>query len=1285
MKPLRSFLRPILTVLLAAILSVAAAHASGQDKSGDPRPLDWPEPATVNRPGCYWWWPGSAVDRDNITWNLETLHAAGLGGASIVPIYGVKGCEDRFIPYLSPEWLAMLDHAVREAARLGMWVDMTTGTGWPFGGPSVAANDADAVVVYENGKLSRKFSGRKVKRAAPGGEGFAVNPYSKHALEDYLEIFDRAFAAFDAASGAALPRAQYHDSFEYRGNWCDGFLGEFEARRGYDLSDHLPELFGTGDPDVVARVKCDYRETLSDLHLRFIETWAAWAGARGCTTRNQAHGAPANLLDVYAAGGIPETETFGATPFAIPGLRRRADNVRGDRPQPLINRMASSAAHVAGRPLTASETCTWVRNHFRAALSQVKPEIDRLFLCGINHVFYHGCCYSPRDAEWPGWLFYASLEANPRNAIWRDIPELNGYVTRCQSILQAGAPDNDVLLYWPVHDVWHSAEGMQQQFTVHDARWLAGTACGRTAQRLIDCGYAFDFVSDRQILESESGADAAAGAGAVTATDSPTGARARTPVKTRGAAYRAILVPETTRMPLATLSKLLALARTGAAVVFMDALPVDVPGFAALEERRAELKRLAAGAGGLVAKDFDAARRRLDAAGTAREPLVDHGVDFIRRVHGNGRHYFIANLGAANVDAWIPLGTPALSAAVMDPRSARTGVAPFRTRGRAAEILVQLQPGETRIIRTFEKRRIEGEPWPVLRPGGKPHVLAGEWRVDFIEGGPVLPASFMTAELRSWTELGGTEAVRFAGAARYRLEFELPGAQAMDWVLDLGDVRESACVFINGRRAGALWSIPFRMPVGRYLHPGTNVLEVEVTNLSANRIRDLDIRKVEWKIFHDVNFVDHNYKPFDASGWDLTESGLLGPVTLTPMSDRGREGDVLNGVNQTVPPVDIATGREIPSEGYCDQPYVVKLADGTWLCTMTTGRGREGEGGQHVVSTRSSDQGRTWGELVDIEPADGPEASWVMPLVTPRGRIYAFYTYNAADLRTVTGGGKRVDTLGEYALKYSDDGGRTWSDERWFIPVRETDIDRRNPYEGAVRFFWGVGKPIVHDGAVYLGFSKVGRFGEGFIAESEAWFLRSDNILVDDDPAKIRWQTLPTGERGLRSPEGPIAEEANLTVLSDGSLFCTYRTVAGHPCHAYSRDEGRTWTAPEFMTYEPGGERLKHPRAANFVRRLDEGPFAGRYIYWFHNHGGRGYQGRNPAWLLGGKEKDSPGGKVIAWGRPVAILYSEDPAVRISYPDFIWDDGRLFITETQKSIARVHEVPGELLESLWDN
>src|SRR5215207_9924674 len=153
----------------------------------------------------------------------------------------------------------------------------------------------------------------------------------------------------------------------------------------------------------------------------------------------------------------------------------------------------------------------------------------------------------------------------------------------------------------------------------------------------------------------------------------------------------------------------------------------------------------------------------------------------------------------------------------------------------------------------------------------------------------------------------------------------------------------------------------------------------------------------------------------------------------------------------------ITTGSEIPKEGYCDQPYVVFTPDGDWLCVLTTGPGIEGERSQHVVSTLSTDQGQTWSHLLDIEPPGPPESSWVMPLAVPGGRVYAFYVHNSDELDEIPSpaGGviKRVDTLGRFAFKYSDDGGRSWSAERYDLPLRLTEIDRQNITGGEVQFF----------------------------------------------------------------------------------------------------------------------------------------------------------------------------------------------------------------------------------------
>ena len=396
----------------------------------------------------------------------------------------------------------------------------------------------------------------------------------------------------------------------------------------------------------------------------------------------------------------------------------------------------------------------------------------------------------------------------------------------------------------------------------------------------------------------------------------------------------------------------------------------------------------------------------------------------------------------------------------------------------------------------------------------------------------------------------------------------------------------------------------------------------------------------------------------------------------------------------------INNGWQIPSEGYCDQPYVVKTDDGAWLCIMTTGSGHEGATGQHIVSTRSTDCGRTWSALVDVEPADGPEASYAVLLKVPSGRVYAFYNHNTDNVRRVKadnppyadGYCTRVDSLGHFVFKYSDDHGLSWSQQRYDVDVREMEIDRNNADGGQLRYFWNVGKPIVAHGAAFVSLHKVGGFGDGFFTSNEGVLLRSENILTESDPSAIAWQTLPEGDRGLRAPSGggTVASEHSYSVLSDGSFYCVYRTIDGHPACAYSRDGGRTWSEPQYKQFADG-HLLKHPRAANFAWRCRNG----RYLYWFHNHGGRfirehpaqrsnAYQDRNPVWLCGGVEVDGPDGKVIQWSQPEIVLYDDDPYIRMSYPDLIEEDGQYYLTETQKDVARVHQIDSALLEGLWD-
>ena len=127
------------------------------------------------------------------------------------------------------------------------------------------------------------------------------------------------------------------------------------------------------------------------------------------------------------------------------------------------------------------------------------------------------------------------------------------------------------------------------------------------------------------------------------------------------------------------------------------------------------------------------------------------------------------------------------------------------------------------------------------------------------------------------------DAEHFSGTASYTTTFTKPETEADTWQLDLGDVRESAAVWLNDNYIGTAWSAPYRLELGA-LQAGENTLTIKVTNLAANRLRAKELRGEEWKTFYEINMVNKDYKPFDATVWEPTPSGLLGPVQLLPLA-----------------------------------------------------------------------------------------------------------------------------------------------------------------------------------------------------------------------------------------------------------------------------------------------------------------------------------------------------------------------------------------------------------------
>ncbi|QGY47818.1 hypothetical protein GM418_30430 [Maribellus comscasis] len=365
-------------------------------------------------------------------------------------------------------------------------------------------------------------------------------------------------------------------------------------------------------------------------------------------------------------------------------------------------------------------------------------------------------------------------------------------------------------------------------------------------------------------------------------------------------------------------------------------------------------------------------------------------------------------------------------------------------------------------------------------------------------------------------------------------------------------------------------------------------------------------------------------------------------------------------------------GSSIYTNGYCDQPYVVVLENGKWLCVFTTNEGREGTGGQHIVSCISEDQGKTWSDTVRIESPGKESASWAMPYLTSYGRVFVFYDYNGDKIHQL-GDRKNIreDMLGWYCYKYSDDEGISWS-KRYRLDVRKTPVDLNNNWSGKVQIMWGIGKPVDVDNGMMFAFTKIGQYSAH---NSEGWFFRCDNIHSEKNPQKLKWKMLPEGEYGLKNPSlGPINSEQNIFQLNNGSIYCMYRTISGYPAESYSTDGGKNWTLPQPPEYE-NGFKLKNPRACPRIWKCKNG----KYLFWYHNHGGWNFNSRNPAWISGGIERK---GKII-WSQPEILIYEENIDTRMSYPDLIEQDRKYWVSETNKEDARCHAIPDGFFDKIW--
>ena len=816
-----------------------------------------------------WWWFGPAVDHAQLEAELRAMQFMGIGGVEIQPVYPLVNDDPKGLTnmrYLSDDYLAALKFTSAKTRELNMRMDITLGSGWPFGGPHVPVTEAagrlriDRVTVPPGAKsipmpdigageallaifgakgadprhiasdglvritppaagtprlavpnganlvlfFVSSRTGQQVKRPAIGAEGFVLDHYSQPAIEHHLKtVGDRLLTAF----GDTPPYSVFSDSLEvYGSDWTGDLPAEFKARRGYDLIEMLPALANGFDGSINGRAAADVRHdwglTLSELcDERYLKPISVWAHKNKTKFRSQTYGVPPVTMSSNALVDLPEGEhgPFWRT-FSV-------------------SRWAASASHLYGRPVTSSETWTWLHSPvFRATPLDMKAEADLHFLQGINQLIGHGWPYSPPQAGEPGWRFYAAAVFNNHNPWWQAMPAVSQYLQRVSALLRLGKPANDVALYLPTHDAF--------------ARFTAGTRTsvdqametllGGSIAQILDAGYNLDFIDD----------------GAITAVGIPN------PV---------LVIPNLERMPEATQKKIDEYKNKGGIVVDLRAgvsLPADLT-----------------------------ARLSPDFATGVPE------VGFIHRKLNDAELYFVANTGNKPVHTMAAVRLPSqdLTPEWWSPDTGRRTVANMQT-GRLA---LDLAPYESRIL-VYAKGLGKAEP-AATQPVVISDLSLG-WKVTF---GTTGQTSVMDG-LRSWTEDEATQ--YYSGSASYERGFTYQDAPGKRLYLNFGEgtpveaekrsqgyqalldppVRETAIVMVNGKLAGTVWHAPYEVDVTGLVQPGMNQVKVFVSNLAVNAMAGQ--KMPDYKLLN-LRYTER-FTPQDMDKIRPVPSGLLGKVSL---------------------------------------------------------------------------------------------------------------------------------------------------------------------------------------------------------------------------------------------------------------------------------------------------------------------------------------------------------------------------------------------------------------------
>lgn len=881
-------------------------------------PFGWDQVSTTSKPGTFWWWLGSSVNEAEIDRQLNMLKEAGFGGVTVCPLYEISNPVLPPIEFLSDRWNEVFRYTLAKGKELGMLVDVTTGGGWPMGGPWITKDNAEREWQLKVLAVNATAENRVVLRDEAGkapiqcvtlldqstGETHneaSNNSRSAKVIAPVMEDGKPAWQIPDVGKcNILVARMGYRGSDVYvGGNGAKGPVFDYWSPVAFDNMVQPIDAFLNKMGDLRPRaVYCDSFEgqggTTPDIFEAFQKT-------NGYDVRPFMHeflaetGSPENIrlwhdyrqtmaslhLEFVKRWTAWANRNGMATRYQYTGDPANPINTCGaaDIPEdaPPFN---TSAAHIFGKKLISAEEFTWGAGHnFKDYLDYYRKRGDDDLMLGLNHKIYHGTPFTPLSEPWPGPMYYAGGNFSETQPFFKHIRYLNEYFSRLQHILQESTPDMDVLMLWSIHDFWNRPNvggfNWGQPFI-----WRNSNSAielqeikEKTRAELTKRGIQTDLCSDEILLERTSTKNGEIKAGVQS--------------------YKVLVIPETSMVAAGTLSKLEQLARNGATVIFIKSIPseaaVGMPLIQDMSKSATALETMAKsrqpGKGGVyVVADLKQLLDLLKQSGLRGEGLPDK-LATLRVNHGGRMTYLIRNHTQEPLDVWVPLAKFNLAdplIVVGNPRANHLALAEERENPEGGKLVhLTMAPSELLTVTEVPK----DSKWKNLgkldyRVKQNLKTIGNQWTISWTDydGASHQIQSDILKPWTDWPELG-----LFSGIVKYQTSFLVDDQEIKKTLsIDVGSIHESAEIFINGKNAGCVWTTPFSLDVSKHLQQGTNTLVLEVANKAQNRIIEMNRKGVQWQKskLEEVSDDRSTSGLLNMSKLNPVPSGLLGPVTL---------------------------------------------------------------------------------------------------------------------------------------------------------------------------------------------------------------------------------------------------------------------------------------------------------------------------------------------------------------------------------------------------------------------